>query len=72
MKLSRVIKEHNSKCFMKGRDNPWSGIIEKDFYGTFAANPKGKSTHHKWYAISCNDPNCPALKAVHSKVLKEA
>lgn len=54
---------------MRGQSIPWSGITEKSFYGNFAANPNVRGSGHLWYVVTCNDPKCPAQKAVHSTVL---
>jgi hypothetical protein len=68
--LSRVIIKHSKKCFMKRQANPWSGVILGDgYYGNFTAKKQG---HHLWYKVQCNDPDCEAIKAVHSSVLIEA
>lgn len=69
---SRVIAPHKKDCFMKGQDVPFSGIPVGTFYGNFAANEKTKQGHHLWIRVSCNDPKCSAIKAVHSSVLAEA
>lgn len=74
MKLSRIIRPHSKKCFMKGKENPWSGLIKGDgYFGNHAGNGAAKSgRHHYWYIISCNDPSCNAEKIVHSSVLANA
>lgn len=70
MKYVRVIVPHSKKCFMKDRPNPWSGLTDGYYWGNFAANKKGSG--HVWHRVTCNDPNCPAIKAVHSSILADA
>jgi hypothetical protein len=72
---SQVIVQHSENCFVKNHSHPWSGIP----VGTFWANKKAglvirgrKSTNELWVKVSCNDPKCPAIKAVHYSVLSEA
>lgn len=72
MKLSRVIREHDKGCRLKGKKYEWSGILKGNpYYGNFAANGTVRG-HHLWYVISCNDPECSGEKAVHSSVLSNA
>jgi len=67
---SVIIEKHSKKCFMRNKTNPWSGIIKGSFYGNYRANSKAThGRHHLWYNVLCNDPHCPAIKAVHSEVL---
>lgn len=68
---SRVIIQHKPGCFMKGKEVPWSGIPAGTFWSNYAANPK-QSGHHCWIKVSCNDPSCPAIKAVHVNTLANA
>jgi hypothetical protein len=68
---SRVIVKHSKNCFMKGDPVPFSGIPVGTFFGSFAANEK-VGGHHFWIKVTCNDPNCPAIKAVSAQVLREA
>jgi hypothetical protein len=72
MKLSRIIVKHREKCFMKNKDNPWSGLTDGYYCGNFAANKDSKYHGHIWHRVTCNDPNCPAIKAVHSSILANA
>jgi predicted RNA-binding protein with PUA-like domain len=66
---SKVIVPHHSKC----RIREWSGIITGKLYGNYAANEEAKrGKHHLWYKVSCNDPQCKGIKAVHSSVLADA
>lgn len=70
---SRVIVPHCKDCFAKGNEHPWSGIPVGTFFGNYAANEETRhGYHHYWIKVSCNDPKCPAIKAVHSSVLVEA
>ena len=71
-KLSRIIVKHSKDCFMKGKDNPWSGITNGHYWGNFAAKNGSTNSDHVWHRVICNDPNCPAIKAVHSSVLANA
>jgi hypothetical protein len=53
--------------------NPWSGIIRGEFYGNYAANENvQRGKYNLWYKVVCNDPQCPAIKAVNSSVLADA
>ena len=74
MKLSRIVRTHYRHCFMRGKPNPWSGLIEGDgYFGNHAANGKAKvGRSHYWYIVTCNDPSCRGRKAVHSSVLAKA
>jgi hypothetical protein len=69
---SRMIVPHSKDCFMKDKTVPWSGIPIKQMYGNFAANRNvQRGRGHLWIVVSCNDPKCPAQKAVHCNVLAE-
>lgn len=70
MKLIRTIVKHSKKCRYKGDTNPWSGLITASFNGNFAGN-QIHGGNHKWFTVPCNDPNCNALRAIHSKVIKD-
>jgi hypothetical protein len=72
MKLSRIIVKHREKCFMKNKDNPWSGLTNGHYWGNYAATPNVQGDYHIWHKVTCNDPNCPAIKAVHSSILANA
>lgn len=76
MKLSRIIKPHIKKCWAKGHEHEWSGIIKREYWGNFAAADSkkvgGHGTHHLWYVISCNNTKCNGEKVVHSSVLANA
>jgi hypothetical protein len=72
MKLSRIIVKHRKNCFMKGKDNPWSGLTDGHYWGNYAANRNVRGDYHVWHKVRCNDPNCPAIKAVHSSILANA
>jgi hypothetical protein len=69
---SRVIKKHSRNCYMRGKSNPWSGVIDGTFWGNFAANPNSRGASYLWVKVTCNDPRCSALKAVHTQVLVDA
>lgn len=73
---AKVIVPHSIDCFMNGKENPWSGCIDEDepfFFGNFNANKNATiGRYHIWVRVVCNDPSCPAIKAVHSSVLVEA
>lgn len=72
---SKVIVPHNKKCFAKNSKNTWSGIPDKEkpyYWGNWAANESEFRNNHLWIRILCNDPNCPAIKAVHNSVLIKA
>jgi hypothetical protein len=69
---SIVIVPHSKDCFMKSPTNPWSGLTDGSFFGNFKANANAQTTHYVWHRVTCNDPNCPAIKAVESSVLIEA
>lgn len=70
--LSRVIVKHSGKCFMKKKPNPWSGLTDGHFWGNFEAKEDTKGGNHIWHKVICNDPDCPAIKAVHFSVLVNA
>jgi predicted RNA-binding protein with PUA-like domain len=73
LKKSRVIIEHRKECIMTPKANPWSGIVKGSYWGNWNATKNvKKGDHHLWYMVSCNDPNCPGIKAVHASVLCEA
>lgn len=73
MKLSRVIVPHAKDCRSKGGKWEWSGLTDGHFWGNFAANQDPAVSHnHLWHRVICNDPHCPAIKAVHSSVLINA
>lgn len=57
---------------MNGKDNPWSGITDGHYFGSFAAKKGSSCADHIWHRVTCNDPKCPAIKAVHSSVLANA
>jgi hypothetical protein len=57
---------------MKREANPWSGIPVGHFFGNWNATEKVVGDNHLWIKVSCNDPICNGIKAVHSSVLKEA
>lgn len=70
---SRVIVRHSQSCFYRGTNkNPWSGIPVATFWGNFAANSGKRGSSYLWISVSCNDPNCPAIKAVDSRILEKA
>lgn len=69
---SRVIIPHSKECFMRDKDNPWSGVVSGTYWGNFAANEAVRSRCYYWIKVPCNDPNCPGMKAVNSNVLVEA
>lgn len=70
---SKVIVPHKKDCFMKGQEIRFSGIPDGYFFGNFRANPNTKhGNHHLWVRVTCNDPKCPAIKAVHCNVLAMA
>lgn len=72
-KVSVVIVEHSNSCFLKSKEDPWSGITDGHYWGDWRAKEKsGMGLHHIWHRVTCNDPNCPAIKAVHSSVLANA
>jgi hypothetical protein len=73
-KLSVVIVEHARHCFMRDEDVPWSGLSTGFFWGNLRAKitKNGRGCNYIWHKVTCNDPNCPAIKAVHSSVLAEA
>ena len=67
---SRIIVPHSEDCIMKDKPVPWSGIPDGFFFGNYVANGQAKSgRHHVWIRVTCNDPKCPAIKAVDTKVL---
>lgn len=68
---SRVIVPHSKDCFMKDNPVPFSGIPDGTYFGNFAANKKAHG-HYLWIRVTCNDPKCPAIKAVSANVLAEA
>lgn len=57
---------------MKGKSIEFSGIPIGTFWGNFAANPTARGRSTFWIKVSCNDPKCPAIKAVDSFVLADA
>lgn len=64
---SKIIVPH-----IRGCSSNWSGILDGQYYGNFAANIKNKGRdHHLWYRVVCNNPGCDAIKAVHSSVLAD-
>lgn len=70
---SKVIAPHKKDCFMNRSKVPWSGIIKETYWGNFAANRNAtRGRNYMWHVLTCNDPSCTALKAVHSNVLSEA
>ena len=69
---SRVIVKHSKGCFMKDKDSPWSGIVVGSYWGNFAANETRNGSYALWYKVSCNCPDCKAIKAVDSFVLADA
>lgn len=72
MKLSRVIVPHKRGCFMKGKNNVWSGLTDGYYCGNYAGTKGVRGDYHIWHEVTCNDPNCPAIKIVHSSVLANA
>jgi hypothetical protein len=62
-KLSRVIKNEKE---------PWSGIAVGHYFGNWNATENVIGDNHLWIKVSCNDPICDGIKAVHSSVLKKA
>jgi len=71
---SYVVVNHSDDCFYNGRfKNPWSGLIDGYFYSNKYAGTRKvrgrRSESHLWHKVTCNDPSCPAIKAVHSSVL---
>lgn len=71
-KLSMVIVRHRKGCFAKGSEHEWSGITKGHYWGNYAGTEGVRGNHHIWHKVLCNDPNCPAIKAVHSSVLANA
>jgi hypothetical protein len=70
---SVVIVPHKKDCFMKGQKIKFSGIPNGYFWGNFKANSNvNRGCYHLWIKTTCNDPNCPAIKAVHCNVLAKA
>lgn len=74
---SYVIVDHSDKCIYTGRfENPWSGIPSGTFWSDKVAGTKKirgkKSNNHLWVKVTCNDPRCKGIKAVHSSVLVDA
>jgi len=70
---SRVIIQHSKTCFAKGSKHEWSGFTSGYFCGNAFANEHTKhGNYHVWHKVTCNDTNCPAIKAVHSSILIEA
>lgn len=58
---------------MKNKLNPWSGLLCKykpTLYGNAYANDQDGKGTHVWYRMTCNDPKCLAIKAVHSSILR--
>lgn len=70
--LSVVIVGHLHSCFMKDKDNKWSGITDGYYWGNFKAKKTSRGANHIWHRVICNDPSCPAIKAIHSSVLENA
>lgn len=69
-----IIKVPHSKgCFAKGGHHEWSGLTDGHYWGNAYGNDTAKhGCNHIWIRVTCNDPNCPAIKAVHSSILIEA
>lgn len=72
MKLSKVIVPHDLNCRSRNSRDEWSGLISGHFWGNFAANENADSRNHIWHKVTCNDPHCKAIKAVHFSVLSNA
>jgi hypothetical protein len=71
-KFSRVIVKHSKDCFMRDRLNPWSGLTDGHYCGSIAAREGVEPSDHIWHRVTCNNPKCPAIKAVHFSVLINA
>lgn len=72
-KKSFLFTPHSKDCFVKDGKNIWSGLTDGFYWGNFAGNPLAKrGVHYIWHKVLCNDPKCPAIKAVHSSVLIDA
>lgn len=70
---SKIIVPHSKDCFMSRSKYPFSGLTDGYFWGNFNANQNVKrGNYHIWHKVICNDPNCPAIKAVHSSILADA
>lgn len=48
--------------------SPW--FFKGDYFsGDKAGRQRG--THHRWFIVRCNDPDCPALRYVDGNWLEE-
>lgn len=70
---SIIIAPHSENCVMRGKKHGWSGLLDPKhpyYYGNFKAKIAKRGNNHIWYNVLCNDPDCPAVKAVHISVLQ--
>lgn len=72
---SKVIVKHLKDCWalkkrMKRKwGTEWSGVIVDSYFGNYAGNKGKQGSRYYYHAISCNNPNCPAIKIVSAKAI---